>query len=446
MKIKTLRLTNFRNLEDFTIDFEDNLTVLVADNSAGKTSILDGVTIALSPYIGEFPTTSAKGFKDDDVTRLEVRNSVEKLYPVKLSAAFSLDSESQELINIAQVDRALNSAKSKTTIKYARQLSTHGKNLCQLVKNDSDVILPIISYYGTARLWVQKKYTQKSDRNSNSRFFAYHDCLLPESNYQEFERWFIDLSLAEYDEIVKYAQDIIASGGAPVVVTVNPLLQAVREAVNIVLEETKWGNLRYDASEKTIAVENSSTKLPVKLMSDGVQSTLALVADIAYRCAKLNPHLDSPCKDTNGIVLIDEIDMHLHPKWQQTVLSSLQKIFPKIQFIVTTHSPQVLSTVRNTNIRIIDPIKNEAETPAINPYGRDSIVALEDVMNVSATAIEVIPEAKLLDSYLEIINRGDIDNLKLPLMRKKLESEYGSGDIKLQIADMKISKFRALQK
>ncbi len=445
MKIKTLRLINFRNLENFKIEFEDNLTVLVADNSAGKTSILDGITIALGPYIGEFPTASAKGFKHEDVMRLKAKNSIEKLYPVALEAFFALDSDSQS-IKTAHVMRALNSAKSKTTIKTAEELSTHGKNLYQSVKKDTDVILPIVSYYGTARLWAQIKYTQKSDRNSNSRFFAYHDCLLPESNYKEFEKWFIDLSLAEYDEIVKYAQETIASGGAPVVATVNPLLQAVREAVNIVLEETKWGNLRYDASEKTIAVENSSTKLPVKLMSDGVQSTLALVADIAYRCAKLNPHLDSPCKDTNGIVLIDEIDMHLHPKWQQTILLSLQKIFPKIQFIVTTHSPQVLSTVRNANIRIIDPTKNEAETPRINPYGRDSIVALEDVMNVSATAIEVIPEAKLLDLYLEIINRGEIDNPELPLIRKQLELEYGSGDIKLQIADMVISKYRALKK
>ena len=445
MKIKKLRLTNFRNLADFAIEFEDNLTVLVADNSAGKTSILDAITIALGTYIGEFPYSSGKGFKHEDVMRLKAKTSIEKLYPVALEAFFALDSDS-ESIKTANVMRALNSAKSKTTIKTAGELSTHAKNLHQSVKKDADVILPIVSYYGTARLWLEKKLTQKSDKNSNSRFFAYHDCLIPESNYKEFEKWFIDLSLAEYDEIVKYAQETIASGGAPVVATVNPLLQTVREAVNIVLEETKWGNLRYDATEKAITVENDFTKLPVQLMSDGVQSALALVADIAYRCAKLNPHLASPSKDINGIVLIDEIDMHLHPKWQQTILASLHKIFPKIQFIVTTHSPQVLSTVRNTNIRIIDPTKNEAETPAINPYGRDSIVALEDVMNVSATAIEVIPEAKLLDSYLEIINRGDIDNPKLASMREKLDSAFGNGDIKLQIADMKISKFRALQK
>ncbi len=71
--------------------------------------------------------------------------------------------------------------------------------------------------------------------------------------------------------------------------------------------------------------------------------------------------------------------------------------------LVTTHSPQALSTIKNTNIRIIDPTKNEAETPVVNPYGRDSIVALEDLMNVSATAIEVIPSPHLIFEYTNLV-------------------------------------------
>ncbi len=74
---------------------------------------------------------------------------------------------------------------------------------------------------------------------------------------------------------------------------------------------------------------------------------LALVGDIAYRCYKLNAHLGEEAPQrTHGIVMIDEVDMHLHPSWQQTVLTDLCSAFPKLQFIVTTHSPQVLSTVR----------------------------------------------------------------------------------------------------
>ncbi len=445
MKIKELRLTNFRNLKNFKIEFDENLTVLVANNSAGKTSILDAITIALGPYIGEFPTSSAKGFKHEDVLRIKSKNSIEKLYPVELEARFIFEPHSPELLNELYIKRVLTSPKSKTTIKDAVGLSGYARDLLEAVKNDSDVILPVVSYYGTARLWSQIKYTQKSDRNSLSRTFAYHDCLYPESNYKEFEKWFTDLSIAEYDEIVKYAQDTIAAGGKPVAATVNPLLQAVRSAVNTALKQTLWCNLRYDANEKTLTVENDSTKLPVELMSDGVQSTLALIADIAYRCAKLNPHLDAPCKDTNGIILIDEIDMHLHPKWQQTILRSIQDIFPKIQFIITTHSPQVLSTIKNDNIRIIDPLENEALIPLVNPYGRDSIVALEDIMSVSAKANAVVPEAALLDSYLKIINEGDIDNIELDSMRKQLENAYGEGYSKLKIADMIINKHRALR-
>jgi predicted ATP-binding protein involved in virulence len=173
---------------------------------------------------------------------------------------------------------------------------------------------------------------------------------------------------------------------------------------------------------------------------------LAMVGDIAYRCAKLNPHLLTNSNQCAGIVLIDEIDMHLHPSWQQSVLNSLRQIFSNIQFIVTTHSPQILSTVKKCNIRVIDPSLTEALIPEVNPYGQASIVALEDIMNVKSIPIAVVAESRLLDKYLKIINSGDIFNTDLPAMREQLEQVFGVNNQKLMIADMMINKFKALQK
>jgi predicted ATP-binding protein involved in virulence len=139
--------------------------------------------------------------------------------------------------------------------------------------------------------------------------------------------------------------------------------------------------------------------------------------------------------------------MHLHPSWQQRVLKDLQNIFPKIQFIVTTHSPQVLSSVSNKHIRIIDPTKEKAINPITNPYGKQSIVALEDIMYVDSTPPkDVIKETVILKEYLSLIQAGDINNDKLHSMRKTLNDVYGSDYQKLIIADMLINKHKSLQK
>ena len=116
-------------------------------------------------------------------------------------------------------------------------------------------------------------------------------------------------------------------------------------------------------------------------------------------------------------------------------------------FIVSTHSPQVLSSVSNEHIRIIDPSKQKAIKPSINPYGKQSIVALEDIMNVDSTPPkEVIKETEILEEYLSLIQSGDVSNPKLKIMREELNKVYGSNYKKLLIADMLTNKFKSIQK
>lgn len=125
--------------------------------------------------------------------------------------------------------------------------------------------------------------------------------------------------------------------------------------------------------------------MPVAQLSDGVRNMMGLVADIAFRATKLNPHLGlEAARQTAGIVLIDEVDMHLHPSWQQTVLASLQEAFPNIQFIVTTHSPQVLSTVSREHIRVLEQRAGvyTASSPAFSPLAHESGDALAHIMLV----------------------------------------------------------------
>lgn len=132
-------------------------------------------------------------------------------------------------------------------------------------------------------------------------------------------------------------------------------------AVNISLRPSGWKDIAYSLSrEELVAHHDQHGELAVELLSDGIRNMIGMVADIAFRATKLNPQLGSDAaRKTPGIVLIDEVDMHLHPSWQQVVLQGLLSAFPCMQFIVTTHSPQVLSTVPAQSIRILEQRWNE---------------------------------------------------------------------------------------
>lgn len=434
MYIKQLNIKNFRNFENFNIDFHDRLTVLVADNSAGKTSILDAVSIAISPYIGIFPLGKSKGFQAKDASIFEKGD--EPLYPVSLNADFEINTV------LSSTSRKLTSKSSSTTTVDTKALQNYAKQNYRLLVDKDEVQLPIVAYYGTGRLWNNIKVT-KTSKESHARSYGYHDCLKPASNFKEFEKWFVENSRIEYDTIIKKIEsgdDIESSRNFTPNTTT---LKNIKQSVDIALSDIGWKNIR--ALGSTIFLENShNVQLPIEVLSDGVKSMLALVADIAYRCTKLNPDLDEALVNTKGIVLIDEVDMHLHPAWQQKVLNDIMSIFPNIQFIVTTHSPQVLSSVKDENIRIINPENEIAKQPYVNPYGKESIVALEDIMNVDARAPkEVVKETELLENYLTIIQQGDIENSDLSTMRKTLNGVYGSGYRKLMIADMMINKHKA---
>jgi predicted ATP-binding protein involved in virulence len=133
-------------------------------------------------------------------------------------------------------------------------------------------------------------------------------------------------------------------------------IESVSGAVNICLGPSGWKDISYSLSrEELVAHHDQHGELPVEMLSDGIRNMIGMVADIAFRATKLNPQLGSgAAQGTPGIVLIDEVDMHLHPAWQQVVLQGLLSAFPRMQFIVTTHSPQVLSTVPSQSIRILD--------------------------------------------------------------------------------------------
>lgn len=439
LKINKLYLDNYRCFKDFTIDFHDQLTVLVATNGKGKTAILDAIAVAFGTFVNSTGLARGSVFHRSDVQKIKARetktNEMEEVYPLVLEANGVINNE------VTHWSRELHKPKGATTTKDTKPLIQYGQDIRKKVVQKVDEILPLISYYGTGRLWGLKKITLNKKQHETSRLSGYIDCLDPLSSYKSFESWYVDICLAELElkieEIEKNNLDISNN-------EFTVIRKSIQQAVNHIVEKnTGWKDIVYKKRAETIVAQNETFgELSLMQLSDGIRNMIGLVADIAYRAVKLNPHLENAPKQTPGIVLIDEVDMHLHPKWQQTVLTDLTKAFPNIQFIVTTHSPQVLSTVKKEQIRILG--DNVVSTPSTHSFGEDSSVLLAELMNVSPLPpLEIVEKRK---EYQRLIEDREYESHRAKQLQKELIENYGENSEFIIQTEMLIRRFEALKK
>ena len=280
---------------------------------------------------------------------------------------------------------------------------------------NKDVILPVIAYYGTGRLWMQKKDRNlKKIQESFSRLKGYVDCIESASNEKMMLKWFEKMTYLELQEGKRIPELSVVKNA------LSQSYMAIDETI-----KTAEFNFKVRSGELEVAIRRENgivENLPLRILSDGIKSTLSMIADIAYRMAILNPQLlDDILEETSGVVLIDEIDMHLHPSWQKKIISVLKKIFPKVQFVFTTYSPSVLSNVSNKNVLILDnfeiyPLENMT-------YGKDIEAILREVMRVQVRPKEVIDKLKLFNDLLDENNL-----LEAKKILKELEEILGKDD------------------
>ena len=201
-----------------------------------------------------------------------------------------------------------------------------------------------------------------------------------------------------------------------------PRLQAVRKAIHAL---TGFTNLRVRRAPLRMEVRKNRQHLDIRQLSDGEKCLLALAGDLAHRLAIANPDLKNPLKG-QAIVLIDEVDLHLHPEWQHRVIPNLLETFPKCQFVLTTHSPQVLSHVRCKNIWCLVQKKQgmDAERPD-GTYGQDSNFLLKTLLGSSYRPQNIDEDIKRLFNLI----RQDTSMARKLLNRLKSEIEGESPDL-----------------
>ena len=392
MYVSKIRMQNFRCYTDFTMQFSPKVTVIVAENGRGKTAILDGLAITMAPYLAAFPGIKARNFQPNDVRmvvdvpqtqkdELQIKR-MKYLLPVVLETEVKADDG-----KAYSWKRELKSVKGKTSSVSAKFVSDYGKRIADELNQpgDQDIILPVLGYYGTSRMWNDSSLLKRK-KVDLSRSSGYVECLEPSGSYNTFAQWFryATESALEYDHII--AEKKLNKK--------NPyreILNAINKAIVTCIQSMGWTDLKYSfAAQNLLICHPEKGELPLEAMSDGARSVISMAADIAYRMARLNPDMgEDVTLKTSGVVLIDEVDMHLHPSWQQTVVNDLVKAFPKVQFIVTTHSPQVLTSVPAECIRILhwDNDLVDIEEPTFS-LGAESSQLLRDIwsMRTNGTA------------------------------------------------------------
>lgn len=427
MRIANIKLTNFKKYTEQSFDLHPNFTLFIGDNGSGKTTVLDALAVAMGVWLAKPPT---KGLVNSGrrIVESEVRLSGEAVgdrvqfvehKPVIVQAAGSLgDHEGLEWT------RKVTASDPSTNNSGAREALTTIRKLYSANGGADRPTLPLLAYYGAGRAWMASR--QRSEKatlakRQPSRFDAYYDCLNERIRLPDLDEWFL-LEMAEAGK----------RGGQP-----RPGFEVVRRAVKQCLPNCDLVDFSSDRREITVRI--GGTLLPFSNLSAGQRMMVALIADLAIRAVTLNAQFlpaetlgpdDEPLprilRETPGVVLIDELDVHLHPKWQRRVATDLKRTFPNVQFVCTSHSPQVIGEVPPEEIRILpdDQGEKEAERP-VQSKGMDSNWILETVQG----ADERDPDVKRrIKAIFEHLARKELKPAESEIIR--LRTDFGnSGDV-----------------
>jgi predicted ATP-binding protein involved in virulence len=382
MKITELHLKGFRGIEEMDIKFpESNLAVFIGDNGAGKSSVLDAVALALGTYVRGLGISNKISHAEDlFIDGLNINTNY-----CKLEASFILDPFYGEQTSFQLSKEA-----------SIEEFETHwkGENFYQIIRNyrdmyetflDEEMYFPVIAHYKVDRNFLKDTEEEKSKELERVRLKvpqlrAYLQAFGNFEGFEAFVHWFVEEQNEENRKKVE-TRDLELT--IPSINTVRNALnnffsyQKTENYSNLTVGKTKFEKLTN--SKATIIINKNGNTLPLRNLSDGEKISILLVADIAHRLAIANPGLENPLQG-QGIVLIDEIELHLHPRWQREIIPALTKTFPNIQFIITTHSPQVLSTVPAESVFVIEDFKlQEGE---FYTEGRDSNAILSELQGV----------------------------------------------------------------
>lgn len=451
MRLNKLTLSNFRCFERLELDLHPRLTVLVGENGAGKTAVLDAIAGALSPVLTYLSSANqrltGRGIQDADFRVVQWPQFGAKarwgMADVTQLQVETVDGLAWDVWRASTKGKKPEHSIGQTELKHRLQ------GISDSYASDLPRLTPVMAYYGARRGYIEVPQRLRAAKvNYGYPASALFGALDSMSDFREMLAWFDQEEAAELRA---------NKGVAGEDFTESPNIIAVRTAIEEMLGG-EYSNPHFNRDHKFVLERKADgAHLLVNQLSQGYQSMLALAMDFARRLSIANPqlqygsvdfqahfldllgeadqlHVLSACLEpvnpfqqalamgAPAIMLVDEIDLHLHPTWQQRVISDLMRTFPLTQFIVTTHSPQVLTTVSRDNIRILHPTETgfEASKPDFSPLAHESGDALAKVMGTQRE-----PELPLQDDirrYEQLVRTGQEDSADAQQLRGTLEN------------------------
>lgn len=373
MRVKRLELENFRGVGKLQLELDPKMTVLVGKNGAGKTTIIEGIFGLLNELTKRVINV---GTPSELVTR-DVKNG-QSISKLSLTTIRSSDS----------------GAAFEVTIVLRRndhQFLSPGPFTSQLVKQGTDAMpyeLPLMAFYPVSRSEFSVNLMPPgAEQAENPEEIEVQG----QANFRTFFEWYRIREDLENETRLSSPEKIGYR---------DPQLEAVRRAFLQILPE--FTDLRVRRNPLRMELKKGDETLLIDQLSLGEKSLLAMIGDLARRLAILNPDLPNPLEGP-GIILIDELDLHLHPHWQRNIIRHLRTVFPNCQFIVSTHSPQIVGEVEPSCLRILskDADGNFTVTIPEVSKGLDSAEVLQIVMDTPEREEEVSRNLRRIFDHID---------------------------------------------
>lgn len=408
MKIKKLTLNNFRSFENLSLDAGNKLTLLIGENGKGKTTILDGISVSLGAILTILPGVNGLSFKKTDLRQSENKPAPYMRVRLQTDQGISWD-------RIERRDKNVNFNLLFPEVVGLFLLKEYlQKNIIDPMMGEDDFILPVFSYYGVNRALLDVPLRRRGFPKTHKRFETYENALNSTSRFKSAFIWFYN---KENEELRR--QKELKSFDFKL-----PELETIRKAIGLMF---------YDLSDPHIltnplrfVVKAGSEVLDISQLSDGYKTLLSLIIDLASRMALANPQLADPLTSP-AIVLIDEIDLHLHPEWQKTVVGQLLEVFPNTQFFLTTHSPYIIESVNNLLMKhklIQNKINTNDEIAKLFPLSPDDTKAYyfdkSGILSLLDQEINLIDD-KLIHPFNSI--SALYDQMSSMLLENKLDKQ-----------------------